>query len=163
MKSIVCVFILIIFQSCNYTYQFPSISKISTDVVVATGNVPKKAREVKGMGGYQTVNVWIPSQISKNEKLRIWIHGVRINWYTRKRRYVPAADMEVSLEVIDEFGQPTQNAIVEPTVIYTDANGYNLNEIYLRGINTGTYRIRARFKDNDTVGVSYSPQIIVMN
>lgn len=146
---------------CRY-YQFPSISSLSTDVIVGHFNIPKKVLTVKRYK-YRTLNIWESSKISKLQKIKIWTHSVTVNLYQEKDRFEPLEGLEINLEIVDEFGDKVDKGVLNISKINSQNSGYNDKPITFYSKDTGVFRIKAVFNDNNSQAVSYSPPIIVMD
>lgn len=142
---------------CKRLYQFPSISKISTDVVVGIGEVPTGV-----ILSYSTFNIWETHQIKKFEKIPVFFQGVKLNIYCKNKKFIPAEKVEVVLSVVDEFGDATDKGYLSISKLDSDSTGFNRESIFFSAKEVGVYRVKAEYKDNNADAFSYSSIIMVV-
>jgi hypothetical protein len=93
----------------------------------------------------------------KGEQRRIWIRSVYFDQVLK-----PISGVPVRFEIVDAFGEVVSTAIISHSSTESTVLGFAKDEIYFEAHASGTFRIRAIYRDRRNESISLSQLIIVI-
>lgn len=93
----------------------------------------------------------------RGSQVSIWIRAI---FYDHIR--TPAPGVGIRFEVVDAFGDSVTGVSLEPRSVVTGKDGFAIDSIRFLSNQIGTFRIRASYPDKNTVSVSLSPTIVIV-